>query len=433
MLKIAILYCKMKILLKEKKMRERVVITGMSTLNPLGSDLDSSFKALVEGKSGIAPITLFDCSDFDSKIAGEVKNFNPEDYMPIKQAKRMDRFVQLSVAASTMLFPHAKFEITDENAEDVGAILGVGLGGLGTIETFHNKLLNSGPSKVSPFYIPMLISNMATGQISIFTGAKNTNLVMTSACASATHAIGYAASEIMLGRAKAIITGGVESTITPMGISGFTALKALSTQYNDQPELASRPFDGKRDGFVMGEGAGLLLLESLSSAKERGATIYAEVAGFGASCDAYHMTAPHESGSGMAQAMRAAVKDAGIKLEDITCMNAHGTSTPLNDRTETKAIKDLFGDHAYNIAISANKSQVGHLLGAAGAVEAIFSTMSLYTGMVPGTINNTNPDPECDLNYMSNGSKQLNPEYVLSTSYGFGGTNAGLVLKKYSE
>lgn len=414
-------------------MRERVVITGMSTLNPLGNDLESSHKALLEGKSGIGPITLFDASAFDSKIAGEVKNFKPEDYMPIKQAKRMDRFVQLAVAASTMLLPHAKLEITEENAKDIGVILGVGLGGLGTIETFHSKLLNSGPSKISPFYIPMLISNMASGQISIFTGAKNTNLVMTSACASGTHAIGYAASEIMLGRAKAIITGGVESTITPMGVSGFTALKALSTANNDNPEKASRPFDGLRDGFVMGEGAGLLLVESLSSAQERGATIYAEVLGFGASADAYHMTAPHESGSGMGQAMAAAVKDAGLELTDIKCMNAHGTSTHLNDLTETKAIKKLFGEHAYNIAISANKSQVGHLLGAAGAVEAIFSAMTLKTGIVPGTLNLTSPDPECDLNYMAQGPQKLDPEYVLSTSYGFGGTNAALVLKKYAE
>ncbi len=414
-------------------MRERVVVTGMSTINPLGNDLDTSFKALIEGKSGIAPITLFDTKGFDSTIAGEVKNFNPEDYMPLKQAKRMDRFVQFAVAASTMLMKHADFEINEENADDVGAILGVGLGGLGTIENFHDKLLQSGPSKISPFYIPMLISNMATGQISIFSGAKGTNLVMTSACASATHAIGYAASEIMLGRAKAVITGGVEATITKMGISGFTALKALSTQNNDNPQIASRPFDGKRDGFVMGEGVGLLMLESLTSAKERGAKIYGELVGFGASADAYHMTAPHESGSGMAKAMHNAVKDAGVSLSDITCMNAHGTSTPLNDRTETKAIKDLFGAHAYDIAISANKSQVGHLLGAAGAVEGIFSVMTLHTGMVPGTLNLTDPDPECDLNYMAEGAKKLDPEYVLSTSYGFGGTNAALLFKKYAE
>ncbi len=414
-------------------MRERVVVTGMATLNPLGNDLESSFQALIEGKSGIAPITLFDASEFDSKIAGEVKNFNPEDYMPAKQAKRMDRFVQLSVAASTMLLPHANFEINESNAEDVSVMLGVGLGGLGTIETFHSKLVQSGPSKVSPFYIPMLISNMSPGQVSIFTGAKGCNVVMTSACASGTHAIGYAAAEIMLGRAKAVITGGAESTITPMGISGFTALKALSTQNNDNPEIASRPFDGARDGFVMGEGAGFLMLESLTSAKERGATIYAELVGFGASGDAYHMTAPHESGSGMKQAMASAIKDAGLKPSDITCMNAHGTSTPLNDKTETKAIKDLFGEHAYNIAISANKSQVGHLLGAAGAVEAIFSVMTLHTGIVPGTLNNTNPDPDCDLNYMSSGAQKLDPEYVLSTSYGFGGTNAALVFKKYAE
>ncbi len=419
-------------------MRERVVITGMATLNPLGNNVEDSFKALTEGKSGIAPITLFDTTGYDSTIGGEVKNFKPEDYMPIKQAKRMDRFTQLAVAASTMLLPHAKLEINEKNADDIGVILGVGLGGLKTLEDFHQKLVDSGPSRISPFYIPMLISNMATGQVSIFTGAKGSNLVMTSACASGTHAIGYAATEIMLGRAKAVITGGAEATITPMGVSGFTALKALSTGNNDNPQIASRPFDGKRDGFVIGEGAGLLMLESLTSAKERGATIYAEVVGFGGSGDAYHMTAPHESGAGMKAAMYNAIKDAketnngaGVKLTDITCMNAHGTSTHLNDLTETKAIKDLFGDHAYNIAISANKGQTGHLLGAAGAVEAIFSVMTLYTGMVPGTINNTSPDPECDLNYMASGSKKLDPQYVLSTSYGFGGTNGALLFKKY--
>ncbi len=414
-------------------MLERVVVTGMSTLNPLGKDAESSFSALCEGKSGIGPITLFDATGFDATIAGEIKDFNPEEYMPAKQAKRMDRFVQLAVAAATKLLPHAKFEITEENAEDVGVLVGVGLGGLGTIETFHQKLIDAGPSKISPFYIPMLISNMAPGQISIFTGAKGSNIVLTSACASGTHAIGYAAQEIMLGRAKAMITGGVEATVTPMGVSGFTALKALATGNNDNPTLASRPFDAKREGFVMGEGAGLLLLESLSSAKARGATIYAEYLGFGASGDAYHMTAPHESGAGMKQAMAQAIKTSGLQPTDITCMNAHGTSTYLNDLTETKAIKSLFGDHAKNISISANKGQIGHLLGAAGAVEAVFSVMTLHTGMVPGTINLTNPDPECDLNYMADGSKKLDPQYVLSTSYGFGGTNGAVLFKKYAE
>ncbi len=414
-------------------MLERVVVTGMSTINPLGKDVESSFKALCEGKSGIGPITHFDTTGFDATIAGEIKDFNPEDYMPAKQAKRMDRFVQLAVAASTTLLPHAKFEINDDNAADVGVLLGVGLGGLGTIEVFHQKLVDAGPSKVSPFYIPMLISNMAPGQVSIFTGAKGSNIVLTSACASATHAIGYAAQEIMLGRQRAMITGGVEATITAMGVSGFTALKALATGYNDTPELASRPFDANRQGFVMGEGAGLFFLESLSSAKERGATIYAEVVGFGASGDAYHMTAPHESGAGMAQAMSQAIKTAGLQPSDITCMNAHGTSTHLNDLTETKAIKTLFGEHAKNISISANKGQIGHLLGAAGAVEGLFSVMTLHTGLVPGTINLTNPDPECDLNYMASGTQKLDPNYVLSTSYGFGGTNGAILFKKYAE
>ncbi len=415
-------------------MLERVVITGMSTLNPLGNDLETSFQALLDGKSGIGKITQFDATAFDARIAGELKDFNPEDFdIPAKQAKRMDRFVQISVAAANTLLKHAKFEITEENAEDVGVLLGVGLGGLKTLEQFHQTLIDKGPSRISPFYIPMLISNMAPGQVSIFTGAKGSNVVCTSACASGTHAIGYAAQEIMLGRAKAMITGGAESVITEMGISGFTALHALSTANNDNPTLASRPFDGKRDGFVMGEGAGLLFLESLSSAKARNATIYAEVVGFGASGDAHHMTAPHESGSGMKQAMKQAIKTGGAQVNDITCMNAHGTSTHLNDLTETKAIKDLFGDHAKNIAISANKGQIGHLLGAAGAVEAIFSAMTLYTGNVPGTINLTNPDPECDLNYMADGSKKLDPEYVLSTSYGFGGTNGAILLKKFKD
>ncbi len=415
-------------------MLERVVITGMSTLNPLGNDLETSFQALLDGKSGIGKITQFDATAFDATIAGELKDFNPENFdIPAKQAKRMDRFVQISVAAANGLLKHAKFEINETNAEDVGVLLGVGLGGLNTLEAFHQTLIDKGPSRVSPFYIPMLISNMAPGQVSIFTGAKGTNVVLTSACASGTHAIGYAAQEIMLGRAKAMITGGAESVITEMGISGFTALHALSTANNDNPTLASRPFDGARDGFVMGEGAGLLLLESLTSAKARNATIYAEVVGFGSSGDAYHMTAPHESGSGMMQAMKQAIKTGNAQITDITCMNAHGTSTHLNDLTETKAIKALFGDHAKNIAISGNKGQIGHLLGAAGAVEAIFSAMTLYTGNVPGTINLTNPDPECDLNYMANGSKKLDPEYVLSTSYGFGGTNGAILLKKYKD
>lgn len=411
--------------------RKRVVVTGLSALTPLGNDLASSWANLVAGKSGIGPITRFDASEYASRIAGEIKDFDPEAFgINFKNAKRMDFFVQLAVAAGNALMKHAEYVVTPENEDRLGVITGVGLGGLATIEVFHSKLLDSGPNKVSPFMIPMLISNMAPGQISIATGAKGPNVVMTSACASALHAIGYAYSEVLLGRADAVVTGGVESTITPMGISGFTALKALST-HNDDPQKASRPFDKNRDGFVMGEGAGLLMIESLESAQARGAQIYAEIVGFGASGDAHHMTAPREDGQGMASAMSNAIKEAGIKPEDVDHINAHATSTYLNDFCETVAIKKLFGKHAYNIPITANKSMIGHLLGAAGGVESVFSVMSLHTGIIPGTINYETPDPECDLNYMAQGSKELNPNYALCNSFGFGGTNASILFKRW--
>ena len=412
--------------------RKRVVVTGLAALTPLGGNLADSWDGLIAGKSGIGPITLFDATGFDARIAGEVKDFNPEAYgINNKQARRMDRFVQFAVATGTMLMADSGFTITPENADDVGIMLGVGLGGLETLEAFHTKLVEAGPNRVSPFMIPMLISNMAPGQLSIFCGAKGTNVVTTSACASGTHAIGYAYSEILLGRAEAIITGGVEATITPMGISGFTALKALSTLRNDDPTAASRPFDKDRDGFVMGEGSGMLMLESLESARKRGARIYAEIVGFGASGDAYHMTAPLMEGQAMA--MRKALKDAGVRPEDIDHLNAHATSTPLNDSGETAAIKEVFGAHAYKLAISANKSQIGHLLGAAGGVESVFTCMALHTGMVPGTINYTTPDPECDLNYMTDGAKKLDPRYGLCSNFGFGGTHASVLFKKFVD
>ncbi len=410
---------------------KRVVVTGLSAITPLGNTLGESWDNLLAGKSGIGPITRFDASEYAARIAGEVKNFKPEPYINPKEARRMDIFSQYAVAAGKMLLEHAGLEITEQNAAKIGVMLGVGLGGLSTIEQFHTKLMESGPNKVSPFMIPMLISNMAPGQVSIATGAKGANLVMTSACSSGLHAIGYAAMEVMLGRCDAVITGGVESTITPMGVSGFTALKALSTSHNHDPQKASRPFDKNRDGFVLGEGAGFLLVESLESAQARGATVYAEIIGFGASGDAYHMTAPSESGEGMAQAMRQAIQVAGIAPEQITHINAHGTSTQLNDLMETKAIKAVFGKHAYNIAICANKSQTGHLLGAAGGMESVFTVKALETGLVPGTINYEEPDPECDLNYMGNGPEKLAPEYALCNSAGFGGTNASILYKKY--
>jgi 3-oxoacyl-[acyl-carrier-protein] synthase II len=412
--------------------RKRVVVTGLAALTPLGGNLADSWEALLTGKSGIGPITQFDSTGFDARIAGEVRNFAPETYgINAKQARRMDRFVQFAVAAGTMLMADAHLAVTPENEDDVGIILGVGLGGLQTLEEFHAKLTTAGPNRVSPFMIPMLIANMAPGQLSITCGARGTNMVTTSACASGTHAIGHAYGEILLGRAEAVITGGVEATITPMGISGFTALKALSTQYNDDPEKASRPFDKDRDGFVMGEGAGLLMLESLDSARKRDARIYAEIVGFGSSGDAFHMTAPRREGQAMS--MNRALRDAGVGPEDVEHVNAHATSTPLNDSTETAALKTVFGQHAYKLAVCANKSQIGHLLGAAGGVESVFTCLALHTGMVPGTINYTTPDPECDLNYMTDGAKKLDPRYALCSNFGFGGTNASILFKKFTD
>lgn len=413
--------------------RTRVVITGVAGVTPLANDIETTWRRLVAGESGIAPITLFDTTQYDSRIAGEVKNFDPEAYMPAKQVRRMDRFTQFAVASAKMLLEDAALTVTDDNANDIGIILGIGLGGLQTIETYHSKLLAGGPGKVSPFMIPMLISNMGPGQIAIMTGIKGPNVVTTTACASALHGIGSAFSEILLGRISGAITGGVEATVTPLGVAGFTALKALSTHYNDTPQQASRPFDGERDGFVIGEGAGLLYIETLESAQRRGAKIYAELLGYGASDDAYHMTAPSGDGEGMARAMRNALKDAGIAPEAIGHINAHATSTKLNDATETKAIKAVFGAHASKIKISATKSMTGHLLGASGGIETVFTAQALYHQTVPGTINLTHPDPECDLDYTASGSEQASFEYAMCNSFGFGGTNASLVLKKWTD
>lgn len=413
--------------------RKRVVVTGLSAVTPLGGDVASSWEALLAGKSGIGPITAFDASGFAARIAGEVKNFDPEQYgIPAKAARRMDRFVQIATAGGLEVLKDADYAVTEENALRTAILLGIGLGGLATIEVFHSRLVEAGPNKVSPFMIPMLISNMAPGQIAMMTGIKGSNVVLTSACSSGLHAVGHAYTEIVMGRCDAAVTGGAEAVITPMGISGFTALKALSTR-NDEPERASRPFDKERDGFVMGEGCGILMLESLESARKRGAKIYAEVCGFGATCDAFHMTAPDENGEGLAQAMRNAVAEGGIRFEDVGHINAHGTSTPMNDECETKAIKSAFGDHAYKVAICANKSQTGHLLGGAGGLESVFTVLALQTGIVPGTANLENPDPECDLNYMADGPKKLDPRYALCNSAGFGGTNVSILYKKWEE
>ena len=413
--------------------RKRVVITGLSALSPLGNDLHTSWTRLLAGESGIGPITRFDASEHDARIAGEVKDFDPEKYMSFKQAKRMDRFSHFAVAAADMLLKDAGYAIGESNAARVGVFLGVGIGGLQTIEFYHEKLVTSGPSKISPFLVPMMISNLGPGQVAIFTGAKGSNMVATTACASALHAIGSAWNEIVLGRCDAAITGGVEASVTPLAVAGFTAMKALSTARNDDPTKASRPFDKNRDGFVIAEGAGLLLLESLDSAMARGAKIYAEIAGFGASCDAYHITAPEEDGDGMARAMQNALDDGGIRPEQVEHINVHGTSTPLNDACETRAIKRVFGAHAPKLQISATKSMTGHLLGAAGGLESVFTVMALHEGMLPGTINLTTPDPECDLDYLSSGSVRRTCEYALCNSFGFGGTNASILFRAISK
>jgi len=411
---------------------KRVVVTGLSAITPLGTDLASSWEALLAGKSGIGPLTKFDCAAYETRIAGEVKGFEPERYIPAKQVKRMETFVQYAVACSKMLLEDAGWQVPPEEAATTGVIIGVGLGGLQTIESMHQKLLEKGPSRISPFFIPIIIANMAAGQVSIETGARGPNVCTTTACASGTHGIGYAYSEIKLGRCEAMICGGAESTITSLGVSGFNALKALSTR-NDDPQRASRPFDRDRDGFVMGEGCGLLLLESLEHARARGARIYAEVVGFGASGDAYHMTAPPEDGSGMALAMSAAIREAGVPVTEIDHINAHGTSTALNDACETRAIKTVFGKHAYKLSITGNKSMTGHLLGAAGGVESVFSVLTLHEGKIPRTLNLENPDPECDLDYVPEGMRTQRVNYTLCNSFGFGGTNACMLFKRFED
>ena len=408
----------------------RVVVTGMSTITPIGNDLATSWQNLLNGVSGAAPITRFDASGFDTTFACEVKGFDPSPFVGHKQARRMALFTQYAVAASLVAVEDAGLAITDELAPHVGVAIGCGLGGLRTIEDQHKKLLAGGPGKISPFLIPVLIANMAAGQTAIFTGAKGPNVCTTTACASGAHGVGHAYTDILLGRAKAMICGGTESTIDPLGVSGFNALKALSTQ-NDEPTKASRPFERDRTGFVMGEGAGILILEELEFAKARGANILAEVAGFGASGDAFHMTAPPDDGYGAALAMRAALREAGMAPEDIDSINAHGTSTQLNDLCETRAIKSVYGDHAGKISLTANKSMIGHCLGAAGALESVFSVKSILHGVVPPTINYDTPDPECDLDYTPGQPKERNVRAIMSNSFGFGGTNACVIFKKY--
>ncbi|MDR3639712.1 MAG: beta-ketoacyl-ACP synthase II [Humidesulfovibrio sp.] len=411
---------------------KRVVVTALAAITPLGNDLETSWENLLAGKIGIAELTSFDATGFDTRIAGEVKGFEPTKYINAKAARRMEKFAQYAVGASKMLMEQAAYTIPAEEAHRAGVIIGVGLGGLDGIEHQHQKLMDAGPGRISPFFIPTIIANMAAGMVSIEHGARGANICTTTACASGTHAIGAAFSEIKLGRNDVMICGGAESTITPLAFAGFNAMKALSTR-NDDPEHASRPFDKERDGFVMGEGCGLLLLESLDHARARGAKILAEVVGCGASGDAYHMTAPPEDGSGAAIAMRKAIEEAGVDPSEVDHINAHGTSTYLNDLCETRAIKTVFGAHAKDIVICGNKGQMGHLLGAAGGVEGVFSVMTLATGIIPGTVNQISPDPECDLDYNAAGTRKKQVNYALSNSFGFGGTNGCMLFKRFTD
>ncbi|OEG00360.1 beta-ketoacyl-[acyl-carrier-protein] synthase II [Vulcanibacillus modesticaldus] len=413
-------------------MKRRVVVTGMGVISPVGNDLDSFWNSLVNGISGIDYITQFDTTNYSVKIAAEVKDFKPEDFIEKKEVRRLDRFTQFAIAASKMAIKDADLTINEANAERVGVYIGSGIGGLKTIEEQHTVLLNKGPKRISPFFIPMLISNMASGQVSIIAGAKGPNYAPISACATGTHAIGDAFLMIERGDADVMIAGGAEATIAPLAVAGFSSMKALSTR-NDEPKKASRPFDKDRNGFVMGEGAGVLILESLDHALNRGAKIYAEVIGYGATGDAYHFTAPAPEGQGAARAMKLALKRANIKPEEVDYINAHGTSTELNDKYETMAIKSVFTDHAYKLAVSSTKSVTGHLLGAAGAIEGIAIAMAITHGIIPPTINYENPDPECDLDYVPNESRKQEIKVALSNSLGFGGHNATIVMKKYEE
>jgi len=404
----------------------------MGIVSPLGIGLDNNWQAICQGKSGIGPITKFDTTEYPAKIAGEVKNFDPELYIDKKDQKKMDVFIQYALAAGSMALKQSGLVIDESNADRVGVLVGSGLGGLQTIEKYHTMLLQSGPKKISPFFVPMLIVNLAPGQISIYFGCRGPNSSVVTACATGNHSIGEASRIIQRGDADAMIAGGVESTITPLAVAGFCALKALSTR-NEEPEKASRPFEKNRDGFVMAEGAGILVLESLESAKQRGASIFAEVIGFGCNADAYHITAPSPGGEGAARCMQIAIDDAGIKAGDIDYINAHGTSTPMNDLSETIAMKTVFKDHVKNLSVSSTKSMTGHLLGAAGGVEAIFSILSIKHGIIPPTINYDEPDPECDLDYVPNVARKKNVRIVMSNSFGFGGTNATLIFKTFEE
>ncbi len=411
-------------------MSRRVVITGLGIVSPIGVGVDQSWEAVINGRSGIAKIVGFDVSEYRSQIAGQVKDFDPTHYISAKQARRLDPFCHFAMAAAKMALHDSGLEIDESNAERVGVIIGCGLGGLNVIEAQHKVILDRGPGRVSPFYIPMVCPNMASGQISMLLNAKGPNTLLATACAAGNHGIGEAMKTIQRGAADVVFSGGVEAVISPSAVAGFGAMKALSTR-NDEPERASRPFDAERDGFVVAEGGGILLLEELEHAKARGAKIYAEVVGYGLTSDAYHMTAPAPNGEGAARCMRMALDDAGINPDEVDYINAHGTSTGLNDAAETKAIKTVFGQHAYKLAVSSTKSMTGHALGGAGGLEGVFLAKTVAEGIIPPTINYEHPDPECDLDYVPNTARQAEVRVAMSNAFGFGGTNATIVMKRF--
>ena len=413
-------------------MTDRVVVTGIGLVTPIGLDRKSTWDSLIEGKSGIDYISLFDAEGYESRIAGEVNEFDATAALGRKEAKRLDRFAQFACVAALEALEHANLNMEKEDADRVGVLIGSGVGGIITITDQHKILLQKGPKRVSPFLIPMMLGDMASGQVSMMIGAKGPNFSTVSACATGADSIGEALEMIRRGRADVVIAGGTEAAVCEIGVAGFNSCMALSTR-NEDPQGASRPFDSGRDGFVLGEGAGLIVLESLKHAEQRGANILAELSGYGASSDAHHVTQPHPEGEGAARAMKWAIEDAGIAPNKVDYINAHGTSTPLNDKYETIAMKRMYGDHAYKLAISSTKSMTGHLLGAAGGIEAAFTVLAIKDGVVPPTININDPDPDCDLNYVPNNAIKQTVNVAMSNSLGFGGHNASLVFKRFAQ
>ena len=413
----------------DEKMKRRVVITGVGAVTPLGNNIQTTWDRILQGKSGIGPLTRLNPDDYPAKVAAEVKDFSIAEYVDKKEARKMDRFTQYAIAAAKMAVDDAKLEINEENAEEIGVWIGSGIGGMETFENQFETFLERGYRRVSPFFVPMMIPDMATGQVSIYLGAKGVNSCTVTACATGTNSIGDAFKVVQRGDAIAMITGGAEAPITKMSVAGFCANTALST--NPDPETACRPFDVNRDGFIIGEGAGIVVLEELEHALARGATIYAEIVGYGSTGDAFHITAPAPEGEGGARAMKKAIEDGNIAPEEVDYINAHGTSTPYNDRYETSAIKKVFGSYAYQLAVSSTKSMTGHLLGAAGAIEAIFSVLAIKEGILPPTIHLETPDPECDLDYVANEARKQDIRVAISNSLGFGGHNATIAFRKY--